>query len=88
MGIIGPRGRAAVLRSVAQTIGLDGDKIVPSDDDLDKQQEQAAALAAQTGQPGHGGPEAAQLAAKTQGDQAPQPTQDMGPRTALTGGVG
>jgi len=88
MGIIGPKGRATVLRSVSQTIGLDGDKIVPSEDDLDKQQEQAQALAAQTGVPGHGGPEQAEQAAQAQANQAPQPNGDMGPRTALTGGVG
>jgi hypothetical protein len=40
MGIIGIKGRGAVLRSVAQTIGLDGDEIVPSDDDLEKLQQQ------------------------------------------------
>ena len=39
MGIIGIKGRGAVLRSVSQTIGLDGDAIVPSDDELDKQQQ-------------------------------------------------
>jgi hypothetical protein len=36
--LIGLRGRGAVLRSVAKTIGLDGDTIVPSDDELEKQQ--------------------------------------------------
>ena len=40
MGIIGTKGRGAVLRSVSQTIGLDGDTIVPSDQELD-QKEQA-----------------------------------------------
>jgi hypothetical protein len=39
MSIIGIKGRGSVLRSVAQTIGLDGDEIVPSDDDLEKQQQ-------------------------------------------------
>jgi hypothetical protein len=41
MQIIGPKGRGAVLRSVAQTIGLDGEDVVPSDDELEKQQQQA-----------------------------------------------
>lgn len=40
MSIIGMKGRGTVLRSVAQTIGLDGDAIVPSDDELDKRQAQ------------------------------------------------
>ena len=31
---MGIKGRGAVLRSVSQTIGLDGDKVVPSDDEL------------------------------------------------------
>jgi hypothetical protein len=39
MDIIGITGRGAVLRSVSQTIGLDGDKVVPSDEELQKKQE-------------------------------------------------
>lgn len=39
MDIVGITGRGAVLRSVAQTIGLDGDKVVPSDEELSKKQE-------------------------------------------------
>jgi hypothetical protein len=39
MDIIGIAGRGAVLRSVSQTIGLDGDKVVPSDEALQKKQE-------------------------------------------------
>jgi hypothetical protein len=38
MDIIGITGRGAVLRSVSQTIGLDGDKVVPSEDELQKKQ--------------------------------------------------
>lgn len=75
--IVGPKGRAAVLRSVAQTIGLDGQQVVPSEEDLDKMQAQAAAMQ--------------QQAAQAQGGQAPQGgnvTQDMGPRTNIAGGAG
>lgn len=75
--IVGPKGRAAVLRSVAQTIGLDGQKVVPSDEDLETMQQQAAAMA--------------QAAAQAQGNQAPEGgnvTQDMGPRTNIAGGAG
>ena len=39
MDIIGITGRGAVLRSVSQTIGLDGDRVVPSDDKLQKKQD-------------------------------------------------
>jgi hypothetical protein len=53
MAIVGPKGRAQVLRAVATEIGLPGENIVPSEADLDKQQEQAAAGAAAQGQPGH-----------------------------------
>jgi hypothetical protein len=53
MAIIGPKGRAQVLRNVATEIGLPGENIVPSEADLDKQQQQAAASAAAQGQPGH-----------------------------------
>lgn len=57
--IMGLKGRAQVLRTVAHTIGIDGDSIVPSDDDLEQQQlqaQQAAQNAAQAaqGQPGQG----------------------------------
>lgn len=76
--IIGPRGRAEILRSVAETIGLTGSKVVPTDDDLTKleqqaklQQEQQAALGAQAQGAGSGG-----------GEQA---TKDIGPR--IQGGV-
>jgi hypothetical protein len=45
IGIMGMAGRGAVLRSVSQTIGLDGDKVVPSEDELAKKQEQQDAQA-------------------------------------------
>ena len=53
MGILGPRGRAQILRSLASEIGLPGENIVPTDDQLDQQQKQAAAMAEQQGQVGH-----------------------------------
>ena len=34
IGIMGMKGRGAVLRSVSQTIGLDGEEVVPGDDEL------------------------------------------------------
>lgn len=74
-GIIGPAGRAVVLRKVAQSIGIDGDQIVPSDDDL------KAAMNAQN---------MAAQAAQAQGSQQGSiTTGDMGPRTnSVAGGVG
>jgi hypothetical protein len=39
MSIIGITGRGEVLRSVSQTIGLNGDKVVPSADELAKKQD-------------------------------------------------
>lgn len=50
--IIGPKGRAAVLRAVSSTIGLKGEEIVPTNDQMDQQQEHAEALAAMGGVPG------------------------------------
>jgi hypothetical protein len=44
--IVGVKGRAAVLRSVSQTIGMDGSEIVPTDDQLDQMQKQQQAQAA------------------------------------------
>jgi hypothetical protein len=95
--IIGPKGRAQVLRSVATEIGLPGENIVPSEADLDKQQQQAAAQAAAQGQvghamgppvpPGQGGPPTAPPqegpgnAHVAQGGSAPVPPPQPGPRT-------
>jgi hypothetical protein len=39
MEIMGITGRGTVLRSVSQTIGLEGEKVVPSDEELQKKQE-------------------------------------------------
>jgi hypothetical protein len=46
MQIMGEKGRAAVLRSVSKTIGLDGEDIVPSEQDMMQKE-----LAAQQQQP-------------------------------------
>jgi hypothetical protein len=92
--IIGPKGRAAVLRSVSSTIGLDGDEIVPNEEQLDQQQQMAQNAAAQSGVPGHaqgpptppqggGGPSQGGPPSNPQANQAPTPNQDMGPRTNL-----
>jgi hypothetical protein len=95
--IIGPKGRANVLRAVSQGIGLDGEQIVPSDDDLNQQQEQAAAVAQAQGAVGHAqGPPGAQGGPPGGGgrtaQQQPRATQAMGPQTnsvaRVTGGVG
>ncbi len=58
MGIIGPKGRAQVLRKVASEIGLPGEDIVPSDQEMDQQQKQheAQAQALQEAQQGGGSP--------------------------------
>jgi hypothetical protein len=53
MQIMGPKGRAAVLRNVSTTIGMPGEEIVPSQEELEQQQQQAQALAAQIGAAGH-----------------------------------
>lgn len=80
MQIIGPKGRAAVLRSVASTIGMDGDEIVPSDEKLASQQAQAEAMAQSQGKTGHAmeppedaGPPGASGAAQAQGNPPPKP---------------
>jgi hypothetical protein len=39
MSIMGIKGRGSVLRSVSQTIGLDGDQVVPDDAALEKKQQ-------------------------------------------------
>lgn len=87
--IMGPRGRATVLRSVASTIGIEGEQVVPTDDQLNQMQQQAAAAAQAQGMPGHAG--MGEQAAQAQGGQSPKGgaiTKDMGPRTRIAGGVG
>ena len=93
-GIIGPHGRAEILRNVATTIGLPGEDIVPSDDQLKQQAQQAQAAAAQQGMPGHAptgqpppppqAPPQNAGASGLPGNQGPQGVSgDMGPRTNL-----
>jgi hypothetical protein len=77
--IMGAKGRAAVLRSVSQTIGLDGEQIVPNEDQIEAMQ------AAQEAAPP---PNIAEAGGKAQGDQPPPSTKDMGPRVRLAGGAG
>jgi hypothetical protein len=85
--IIGPAGRAEVLRAVADGLGLAGSKIVPSDDEIKAQQKQAQQTAAVQGTPGHAG--MGDQAGQAQGAQPGQTaTQDVGPRTNVAGGVG
>lgn len=68
--IVGAMGRAKVLRSVASEIGLDGEAIVPPDDELaarERQQQEMMAAAAQA-----------------QGGQGPAPGGSDGPQTNVT----
>lgn len=55
MQIIGPKGRAQVLRKVASEIGLPGEDIVPTDQEMDDQQKQHEAMAMQMAQAQGGG---------------------------------
>lgn len=72
--IMGPKGRAVVLRSVAQGIGIEGENIVPPEEELELQLQQQDMAVAGAGAQG--------------GQQGPIATQDMGPRTRIAGGVG
>ena len=102
--IIGPQGRAKVLRAVSTGLGMDGEDIVPSDEQMKAQQAQAQQQAvAQNvpghqisgpGQPpGHGGPPPQ----GAPGNKPPKPggpgSRAMGPVTNVTparvaGGIG
>ena len=85
MQIVGPKGRAAVLRSVSSNMGMDGDEIVPSEDALNQMQQQAAQAAQAQGVPGHGG--MGEQAAQAQGGQRVSPVNgNQGPVTAIAGG--
>lgn len=59
MSIIGPKGRATVLREVATGIGIPGENVVPSDQQMEEKQKQSEAMGQAAGQVGHpvpGGP--------------------------------
>ena len=84
--IVGPKGRAAILRNVASTIGMPGEQIVPSEDELTAMQKQSQLMAQAQGMPGHGG--MGEQAAAAQGSQPGALDGDMGPRTNVNGGVG
>jgi hypothetical protein len=75
MQIIGPKGRATVLRGVAEDLNFDGEEIVPSDQEIQamlQEQAQAAAAQAAMGQPpGPGGKPAAPGAPVTPKGNAP-----------------
>jgi len=49
--IMGIKGRGAVLRSVSQTIGLEGDEVVPTDQELEQRDAQQKQQAQQGGGP-------------------------------------
>jgi hypothetical protein len=69
MAIVGPEGRANVLRSVATNLGLEHEKTVPDDEELKARmaaQQQAAAAQAQAGGPQGGGDPRQQPAPKDQ----------------------
>jgi len=83
--IMGPKGRAAILRNVATTIGLPGEQIIPTEDELDAQQKMAQAAAQAQAVPGHAG--MGDQAAQAQGGQNDTGASgDMGPRTNISGG--
>lgn len=85
--IVGPRGRAAVLRSVASDIGLPGEEIVPSEATLQQMEQAQAQQRAQEADPNDPRQPDSEAGGQAQGDQ-PSQTQrkDMGPRTKLAGG--
>ena len=83
MSIIGPKGRAEVLREVAKEIGIPGENVVPSESQMDQMQKQAAALAQQQAMVGHSmgppGAPGAQGGAQTGQPPATQSGQPTGP---------
>jgi hypothetical protein len=94
MAIIGPKGRANILRAVSTGIGLDGEEIVPTDDELEDQQKQAAQQAQMQGIPGHtqmppmppGGPGRGPPGGAGGGGAGPQgPPGPPGPPTGVPG---
>lgn len=80
--IMGPKGRAQILRSVAETLGLPGENIIPSDEQLAAQQQAAAEAARAQQVPGHAGMGQPGGAANAQGNQPQQVVNgNQGPTT-------
>lgn len=101
--IIGPMGRAQILRNVADGLGLPGEDIVPSEDKMKEMQQQAAQQAQQQGQVGHsmgapppqgggatpaGAPPQAMGPTGAPGMQGPTPSPGGAPRVNTQGPVG
>ena len=92
--ILGPQGRANLLRAVSNTLGLDGQNIIPSDDDIAamvaQQKQQAAQQAMQPGAQNGAQPNGAQNGGSQQKGQPNQPgtglTGGSGPVTSIAGG--
>jgi hypothetical protein len=59
--LVGPRGRATILRELADSLGLKGESIIPTEDELAQMEEQKQQMMMQ------------QQAAQAQGSQAPAP---------------
>lgn len=72
--IMGAKGRAKVLRSVSETIGIPGDGLVPDEAELEQIQAMQTAQAQ------------AEAAGKAAGGQGGGVNGDMGPRVNITGG--
>lgn len=98
MGIIGPKGRAQVLRGVASEIGLPGENIVPSESEMESREKQQQAMAAMMppgggpppgGPPGPGGPHSGPPIPPGQGGppQTAPNTQAPGPAAIAQGGA-
>ena len=85
--ILGLRGRASLLRAVAKSLGLDGENIVPSDDELEQREKAAQAAAMvqppQPGQPGQQPDPAAQAQGNQRGGEETGPRAIQGPRVNL-----
>lgn len=79
--IMGVKGRSAVLRSVSQTIGMDGEQIVPPESEM------AAQAAQPPGAPPPGGPGGPQGGPQAQpgGAGGPPPQAPQGPATNVVG---
>lgn len=85
--IIGMRGRANLLRAIATSLGLDGEVIVPTDEEMVEREKliaAAQAAAAQQQQPPQGGKDpAAQAQGNQQGGEKTGPRENQGPRVNL-----
>jgi hypothetical protein len=78
MEVLGLPGRATVLREIAKGLGMEGERIVPSDQEMQQRQQMAQMMAQQAQMAGGGGPPGGGGGPPAMGSGTPGPRQGRG----------